>query len=165
MLGLYYLSLVREGDKEQPPRPFGDTASIEHALAAKVIDLHSKIKYRWDGVDESGEPVRRWYDTTPGRVLLGEVLPRHGKISFDIVNKLMTKREISNMIDTVYRFCGQKETVIFCDRIMALGFHHAFKAGISFGKDDMVVPHSKWKIVDRDARSSPRSSSSSTTRA
>ena len=52
----------------------------------------------------------------------------------------MTKREISNMIDQVYRHCGQKETVIFCDRIMALGFHNAFKAGISFGKDDMVVP-------------------------
>ena len=60
----------------------------------------------------------------------------------------MTKREISAMIDTVYRHCGQKETVIFCDRIMALGFYHAFKAGISFGKDDMVVPESKWKIVD-----------------
>src|SRR6185369_17275332 len=50
--------------------------------------------------------------------------------------------------DQVYRHCGQKETVIFCDRIMALGFYNAFKAGISFGKDDMVVPHSKWKIVD-----------------
>ena len=60
----------------------------------------------------------------------------------------MTKREISSMIDTVYRHCGQKETVIFCDRIMALGFYHAFKAGISFGKDDMVVPESKWKIVE-----------------
>src|SRR6202011_5010422 len=68
--------------------------------------------------------------------------------SYEIVNRLMTKREISAMIDTVYRHCGQKETVIFCDRIMALGFHHAFKAGISFGKDDMVVPTSKWKIVD-----------------
>ena len=61
----------------------------------------------------------------------------------------MTKQEISNMIDTVYRHCGQKETVIFCDRIMALGFHHAFKAGISFGKDDMVVPQTKWKIVEK----------------
>ena len=70
------------------------------------------------------------------------------KISFDLVNKLMTKREISGMIDTVYRHCGQKETVIFCDRVMALGFHHAFKAGISFGKDDMVVPHTKKKIVE-----------------
>ena len=60
----------------------------------------------------------------------------------------MTKREISGVIDQVYRHCGQKETVIFCDRIMALGFYNAFKAGISFGKDDMVVPHGKWKIVD-----------------
>jgi DNA-directed RNA polymerase subunit beta' len=70
------------------------------------------------------------------------------KAPFDIVNKLMTKREISGMIDQVYRHCGQKETVIFCDRIMALGFYHAFKAGISFGKDDMVVPASKWKTVE-----------------
>ena len=61
----------------------------------------------------------------------------------------MTKREISSMIDTVYRHCGQKETVIFCDRIMSLGFYHAFKAGISFGKDDMVVPESKWKTVEQ----------------
>jgi DNA-directed RNA polymerase subunit beta' len=61
----------------------------------------------------------------------------------------MTKREISSMIDTVYRHCGQKETVIFCDRVMALGFHHAFKAGISFGKDDMVVPGTKRTIVEK----------------
>src|SRR5262245_19862804 len=80
--------------------------------------------------------------------MLGEVLPKSAKISYDVVNKLMTKREISSMIDQVYRHCGQKETVIFCDRIMALGFYHAFKAGISFGKDDMVVPERKWKIVD-----------------
>ncbi len=93
-------------------------------------------------------PTTQWYDTTPGRVILGQVLPRTHKVTFDAVNKLMTKREISNMIDTVYRHCGQKDTVIFCDRIMALGFHHAFKAGISFGKDDMVVPSTKWKIVD-----------------
>src|SRR4051812_26136025 len=59
----------------------------------------------------------------------------------------MTKREISGVIDQVYRHCGQKETVIFCDRIMALGFTHAFKAGISFGKDDMVIPDSKVKLV------------------
>ncbi|MBV9262282.1 MAG: DNA-directed RNA polymerase subunit beta', partial [Pseudolabrys sp.] len=64
-------------------------------------------------------------------------------------NKLMTKREISGVIDQVYRHCGQKETVIFCDRIMALGFYHAFKAGISFGKDDMVVPDTKWQYVER----------------
>ena len=77
----------------------------------------------------------------------------------------MTKREISDMIDTVYRHCGQKETVIFCDRIMALGFHHAFKAGISFGKDDMVVPADEVEDRRRDPRRSPRSSSSNTTTA
>jgi DNA-directed RNA polymerase subunit beta' len=147
VLGLYYLSLMRDGEPGEG-KIFGNIADIEHALSEKVISLHSKIKYRWESVDDEGNVIRRWYDTTPGRVMLGQVLPRHRKVAFDAVNKLMTKREISNMIDTVYRHCGQKETVIFCDRIMALGFHHAFKAGISFGKDDMVVPSSKWKIVE-----------------
>src|SRR5262249_51870038 len=148
VLGLYYLSLVREGEMGQG-KVFGDVAAIEHALHERIISLHAKIKYRWEGVDEKGKPVKQWHETTPGRALLGQILPRNAKIPFDLVNKLMTKREISSMIDQVYRHCGQKETVIFCDRIMALGFHHAFKAGISFGKDDMVVPKSKWKIVDQ----------------
>src|SRR5712672_3134471 len=147
VLGLYYLSLMRDNEPGQG-KTFGNMASIEHALNAKVITLHSKIKYRFDGVDDKGKPTRTWHDTTPGRVMLGQVLPKSPKISFEAVNKLMTKREISNMIDMVYRHCGQKDTVIFCDRIMALGFHHAFKAGISFGKDDMVVPSTKWKIVE-----------------
>ena len=148
VLGLYYLTLIREGSPGEG-KGFGDLAAIEHALAEKVISLHTKIRYRWIGVDENGEEYKKWYDTTPGRVLLGNVLPRSVKAPFDIVNKLMTKREISGMIDQVYRHCGQKETVIFCDRIMALGFYHAFKAGISFGKDDMVVPASKWATVDK----------------
>jgi DNA-directed RNA polymerase subunit beta' len=148
VLGLYYLSLIRDNEPGQS-KLFGDIADIEHALAEKIVSLHTKIKYRWTGIDDRGKPVKLWHDTTPGRVMLGQVLPKNPKISFEVVNKLMTKREISNLIDTVYRHCGQKETVIFCDRIMALGFHHAFKAGISFGKDDMVVPKSKWKLVEQ----------------
>jgi DNA-directed RNA polymerase subunit beta' len=147
VLGLYYLSLMRENEPGQGML-FGSMSDIEHALNQKAVTLHAKVKYRWEGLDESGNEVQRWYDTTPGRVMLGQVLPRSSKVPFDVANKLMTKREISSMIDSVYRHCGQKETVIFCDRIMALGFHHAFKAGISFGKDDMVVPEKKWKIVD-----------------
>jgi DNA-directed RNA polymerase subunit beta' len=169
VLGLYYLSIMSEGDprewklelhteeqlKRDPKKKnivsgfYRKLSEVEHALQEKVIGLHTKIKYRWEGVDELGKPVRRLFETTPGRVMLGDLLPRSPKISFEIVNKLMTKREISSMIDQVYRHCGQKETVIFCDRIMALGFHNAFKAGISFGKDDMVVPSSKWKIIDK----------------
>ena len=148
VLGLYYLSLMREGEPGQG-KSFGDMATLEHALAEKIISLHTKIKYRYHGVDENGTPKLQWQDTTPGRVMLGEILPKNPKTPFAVVNKLMTKREISGMIDTVYRHCGQKETVIFCDRIMALGFYNAFRAGISFGKDDMVVPASKWKIVDK----------------
>src|SRR3984893_15549469 len=147
VLGLYYLTLLREGEPGEG-KIFGNMADIEHAIAEKAITLATKIKYRWFGVDEEGSSVPKCDDTTPGRVILGQVIPRSYKVPFDAVNKLMTKREISKLIDTVYRHCGQKDTVIFCDRIMALGFYHAFKAGISFGKDDMVVPTSKWKIVE-----------------
>jgi DNA-directed RNA polymerase subunit beta' len=169
VLGLYYLSLMRDGDpgewklelytdeqlKRDPKKKnivrgfYRNLSEIEHALQESAISLHTKIKYRWEGVDDKGKPTYRLYETTPGRVMLGNVLPKSPKISFEAVNKLMTKREISNTIDQVYRHCGQKETVIFCDRIMSLGFFNAFKAGISFGKDDMVVPASKWKIIEQ----------------
>ncbi len=142
VLGLYYLTLMRDGEPGQGSL-FANIGEIEHALAAKSITLHAKIKGRGWTYDAKGQRVAKIFDTTPGRMLLAELLPRHEKIGFDVINKLMTKKEISNMIDTVYRHCGQKETVIFCDRIMAIGFREAFKAGISFGKDDMVVPDSK----------------------
>jgi DNA-directed RNA polymerase subunit beta' len=112
------------------------------------VTLHTKIKGRAWTYDENGKRVAKLFDTTPGRLILGQLMPDHKKIPFDVVNKLMTKKEISNMIDVVYRNCGQKETVIFCDRIMALGFREAFKAGISFGKDDMVVPETKPAIIE-----------------
>ena len=146
VLGLYYLSLM--ADKEPGEGMlFADMGEIEHAIASKSVTVHAKIKYRYQGVDEAGKPYTKIYDTTPGRAMLGQLLPKNGKITFDVVNKMMTKKEISNTIDTVYRHCGQKETVIFCDRIMSLGFTNAFKAGISFGKDDMVIPDTKAKIV------------------
>ncbi|UZF94104.1 DNA-directed RNA polymerase subunit beta' [Bosea sp. NBC_00550] len=147
VLGLYYLSIVSDGEPGQG-KVFGDLGELEHALHEKVVTLHSKIRYRWTGTGQDGKPYTKIYETTPGRVILSTALPDHPAVSFDVVNKLMTKKEISGMIDAVYRGCGQKESVIFCDRVMGLGFKHAFKAGISFGKDDMVVPENKWQIVD-----------------
>ncbi|MEM7213539.1 MAG: DNA-directed RNA polymerase subunit beta', partial [Pseudomonadota bacterium] len=102
----------------------------------------------WGLVNEKGEPVSEVFDTTPGRMMIGNLLPRRPGVTFDLVNRPLTKREISHMIDVVYRHCGQKETVIFCDRVMGLGFSHACRAGISFGKDDMVVPDNKDSLVD-----------------
>ncbi|MGA2042307.1 MAG: DNA-directed RNA polymerase subunit beta' [Roseiarcus sp.] len=146
VLGLYYVSLMRDGEPGQG-MAFADMGEIEHALAAKAVTLHAKIKGRAWTFDADGNRVAKLFDTTPGRMILGQLVPEHTKIPFDVINKLMTKKEISNMIDIVYRNCGQKETVIFCDRIMALGFREAFKAGISFGKDDMVVPESKPRFI------------------
>jgi DNA-directed RNA polymerase subunit beta' len=146
VLGLYYVTLMRDGEPGQG-MAFADIGEIEHAIAAKATTLHAKIRGRGWTYDANGKKVAKLFDTTPGRMILGQLLPDHVKIPFDVVNKLMTKKEISNMIDTVYRNCGQKETVIFCDRIMSLGFREAFKAGISFGKDDMVVPDSKPRFI------------------
>ena len=150
VLGLYYLSIMREDEKQKHPRVFGDIDEIEHALHAKAIDLHTKIKFRWYR-RRTRRASSRGIGSTPRRAApcSAACCRRARRFPSTLVNKLMTKREISNMIDQVYRHCGQKETVIFCDRIMALGFHNAFKAGISFGKDDMVVPGTKWKIVDK----------------
>ena len=89
----------------------------------------------------------RRVETTPGRMLLSEILPRHPAVGFELINQLLGKKQISDLIDYVYRFCGQKETVIFCDRLMALGFQQACKAGISFGKDDLIIPEAKHRLV------------------
>src|SRR5213082_1203495 len=94
VLGLYYVSILREGLPGEG-KIFGEMAELEHALHSKVIHLHTKIKYRWEGIDESGNQSRRWIETTAGRVMLGNVLPRSPKIAFDVINKLMTKKEIS----------------------------------------------------------------------
>ncbi len=148
VLGLYYLSLIMDHEPGEGML-FGSMSEIHHALDAKVVTLHTKIKGRLTMVDEKGKPVTEIYDTTPGRMLLGELLPRKPFIGFDLVNRLLTKKDISHMIDVVYRHCGQKETVIFCDRIMGLGFSYACRAGISFGKDDMVIPETKDAIVHK----------------
>jgi DNA-directed RNA polymerase subunit beta' len=147
VLGLYYLTIMSDGEPGQG-KAFADIGEMEHALAEKIITYHTKIRYRWIGMDEDGKNYTQMVETTPGRVMLSQILPRSPRIGFDVANKLMTKKEISATIDTVYRHCGQKESVIFCDRVMQLGFLHAFKAGISFGKDDMVIPENKWTIVD-----------------
>jgi len=148
VLGLYYLSMIRDNEPGEG-RVFGSVAEIEHALASGQVTLHAKVKARYYGVDDQGDETAEVYETTPGRILLGQVLPKKPGVKFPLVNQLLTKKAISGLIDAVYRNCGQKETVIFCDRIMGLGFYHAFKAGISFGKDDMLIPETKPKILEQ----------------
>jgi DNA-directed RNA polymerase subunit beta' len=147
VLGLYYVTMERKGMVGEG-MAFADIEEVEHALAAGAVHLHAKVKARLRQVDETGNIVWKRFDTTPGRLRLGNLLPLNAKAPFDLVNRLLRKKDVQTVIDTVYRYCGQKESVIFCDQIMTLGFREAFRAGISFGKDDMVIPDTKWTIVN-----------------
>ena len=147
ILGLYYTTIEREGMKGEG-MAFSNVEEVEHALAAGEVHLHAKITARLPQIDEEGNEVIKRFETTPGRLRLGVLLPKNAKAPFELVNRLLRKKEVQQVIDTVYRYCGQKESVIFCDQIMGMGFREAFKAGISFGKDDMVVPDKKWELVD-----------------
>ena len=146
VLGLYYLTLERDGEPGEG-MVFGSIGELEQALDGGMVTLHAKVQARLETVDDAGNPVKRRLETTPGRALLTQLLPRNPNISIQLLNQLLTKREITNVIDVVYRHCGQKETVIFADRVMAMGFAHACKAGISFGKDDLVIPSAKESMV------------------
>jgi DNA-directed RNA polymerase subunit beta' len=146
ILGLYYLTLEAEGEPGQG-MAFAEMGEIEHALASRSVTLHTKIKARVPMMDLDGKFVVTRVNTTPGRMKLAQILPQHGNVRFELINRLLTKKEVSNVIDVVYRHCGQKETVIFADRMMALGFKHACEAGISFGKDDLIVPQAKHALV------------------
>ena len=147
ILGLYYTTIMREGMKGEG-MIFGSIEEVQYALDNGIVHLHAKITARIPQIDEHGSEVMQRFETTPGRVRLGALLPANNKAPFDLVNALLRKKDVQKVIDTVYRYCGQKESVIFCDQIMTMGFREAFKAGISFGKDDMVIPDDKWGIVD-----------------
>lgn len=147
ILGLYYLTIARDGMKGEG-MVFSSLEEVMYALDAGEVHLHTKIKARVPQIDENGMEVQQIFETTPGRVRLGALLPQNAKAPFELVNRLLRKKEVQQVIDTVYRYCGQKESVIFCDQIMSMGFKEAFKAGISFGKDDMVIPDNKWTIVN-----------------
>ncbi|GAA0861523.1 DNA-directed RNA polymerase subunit beta' [Sphingopyxis soli] len=147
VLGLYYLSLEREGEPGEGML-LADMAEVHQALFTGAVTLHTKVVSRVPQTDEDGNTYLKRYETTPGRMLIGECLPKSHTVPFDVVNRLLTKKEIGDVIDQVYRHTGQKETVLFADAIMALGFRNAFKAGISFGKDDMIIPASKEGMVD-----------------
>ncbi|MEM6626645.1 MAG: DNA-directed RNA polymerase subunit beta', partial [Pseudomonadota bacterium] len=147
VLGLYYVSIEKENEPGEG-MAFTDIGELEHALQTGAVTLHAKIKARFRSYDADGNPTMKTVETTPGRMMIAECLPKDPRVGPELVNELMTKKAVGKLIDTVYRNCGQKATVLFCDSVMALGFKEAARAGISFGKDDMVIPEAKQKLVD-----------------
>ena len=146
VLGIYYLTYDADGMVGEG-MIFSDFNEVLLALNEKVVDLHAKIKCRMEYIDDNGERKFGLVETTPGRIIVSDVLPKHKDVPFSLVNRLLRKKEIGEIIDTIYRHCGQKETVMFVDRIMSLGFQNACKAGISFGKDDLIVPDAKKELI------------------
>jgi len=147
ILGLYHLTMERPGMMGEG-MVFANLSEMEHALNSGAVHLHAKVRARIETFDDNGEKVTKVVDSTPGRLRLAKLLPDSPRLGFGTINKLMTKKEVSNVIDNVYRHCGQKETVLFADRVMAMGFGQACVAGISFGKDDLIIPETKNDLVD-----------------
>ncbi|MGA2399899.1 MAG: DNA-directed RNA polymerase subunit beta' [Steroidobacteraceae bacterium] len=153
VLGLYYMTRERVGAKGEG-MAFGDVAEVHRAYESRNVDLQAKVKVRLTEHvrDSQGKlgPNTRVVDTTVGRSLLSEILPRG--LSFDAINQDMTKKTISATINACYRTVGLKETVVFADQLMYTGFHYATRAGVSIGVDDMVVPQNKTKILSTAER-------------
>ncbi len=148
VLGLYYMTRERVGAKGEG-MAFSDVAEVHRAYESRNLDLQAKVKVRLvEHIrDAGGQLVKniRVVDTTAGRALLSEILPKG--LSFDAINQDMTKKIISGTINACYRTVGLKETVVFADQLMYTGFQYATRAGVSIGVDDMVVPQQKLKIL------------------
>ena len=148
VLGLYYMTRERINAKGEG-MIFSDVKEVHRARQNRDVALHSRIKVRITSTetDESDNKVtaERIAETTVGRALLSELLP--SGLSFDMINRDMTKKAISELINVCYRTVGLKETVVFADQLMYMGFSYATRGGLSIGVNDMVVPEDKGKIL------------------
>jgi DNA-directed RNA polymerase subunit beta' len=149
VLGLYYMTRERV-EAKGTGMMFADVSEAHRAYESDVVELHARVKVRVleTVTNDAGEMETRQFvaDTTIGRALLSELLP--AGLGFELVNKPLSKKAISNLINQCYRAVGLKESVVFADRLMYTGFFYATKAGVSIGVDDMVVPSAKAKILE-----------------
>ncbi|OEY66540.1 DNA-directed RNA polymerase subunit beta' [Marinobacter sp. X15-166B] len=149
VLGLYYMTRERKSALGEG-MVFADIEEVHRAYGAGKVDLQAKIKVRVKevSVNEAGEKVETLTltDTTVGRALLSEIVP--DGMPFDIVNRPMVKKAISNLINVCYRTVGLKESVIFADQLMYTGFHYATVSGTSIGVNDFVIPPEKYQMVE-----------------
>ena len=151
VLGLYYTTRDRINGKGEG-LIFADTGEVQRAFDAGEVDLNAKINVRlteYTKDKDSGEfvPSTQLWETTAGRALLSEILPKG--LPFSNINKALKKKEISKLINVSFRKCGLKETVVFADKLLQYGFRLATKAGISICIEDMLVPTEKPGIISR----------------
>ena len=151
VLGLYYTTRDRTNGKGEG-LVFSDTGEVRRAFDAGELDLNARISVRlteWtkDKETKAFVPSTKLWETTGGRALLSEILPKG--LPFSNINKALKKKEISKLINVSFRKCGLKETVVFADKLLQSGFRLATKAGISICIDDMLIPKEKPGIIAR----------------
>jgi len=150
VLGLYYMTREAVNIKGEG-RIFADLQEVDRVYQAGQVELHAKIKVRIQEYNKGDDGVftvnTRIVETTVGRALLYQIVPQG--ISFDAVNVPMKKKAISNLMDLCYRTVGSKETVIFADKLMYMGFKYSTLSGVSIGVDDFVIPQEKASIIDK----------------
>ena len=148
VLGLYYMTRQRINAQGEG-MVFADVDEVHRAYESGQVHLHAKVRVRLTETlfDDAGNKVRntRIRDTSVGRALMSRILP--DGLPFEVVDRNLNKKAISNLINTCYRQVGLKETVVFADQLMYTGFHYATRAGVSFGLEDMVVPDQKPLII------------------
>jgi len=144
VLGAYYMTRERIGAKGEKT-VFASPDEVRIAFDHSEADMQARIKVRMKNLYTDEKP--QLVDTTVGRIILREILPE--QVPFSAVNKVMNKKELSNLIDICYRLAGNKETVILADRLKETGFRYANLAGISICVDDMVIPEGKQAIINK----------------
>src|SRR5512138_428177 len=137
VLGLYYATRERINGKGEGI-VFADVAEVQRALDNDMAEITARVSVRMEG---------KRYETTVGRVLLFDIVPR--RLTFDAINKVMDKKQLQNLIDMTYRASGEKETVLLADRIRSLGYTNATKAGISIALDNMIIPRAKAVMLEK----------------
>ena len=144
VLGLYYMTRERINARGEGSA-YQDVKEVHRAFDSGHVDLHAKVKVRITETNMNGEKTTSLVDTTIGRALLSQILPKG--MPYTLVNRTLNKKAISSLVNTAYHRVGLKETVIFADKLMYTGFHYATQAGVSIGINDLNIPEEKQAII------------------
>ncbi len=142
VLGLYYITKIRPGAQGEGMTFYGEEEAII-AYNEKKVDIHALVKVVVDDVDENGNLIRKMHETTVGRVITNEYIPKE----VGYINELLSKKSLRDIIGKVIKTCGVARTAQYLDDIKDLGYKMAFKGGLSFNLGDVIIPKEKEELV------------------
>ena len=142
VLGLYYITKIRPGAKGEGMTFYGEEEAII-AYNERQVDAHALVNVVVDDIDENGDPIRKMHATSVGRVIANEYIPKE----VGYVNELLSKKSLRDIIGKVTKVCGISATAKYLDDIKDLGYKMAFKGGLSFNLEDVIIPEEKDQLI------------------